>query len=99
MKLARRLLVAAVSLVALVVCAPAANAQTKPATAAASPKGAEPEKAAKGAPAEINITVTARPMRPSAVVDLGKILPDIELSKLRQDFYKQIEGLLLSEPF
>jgi hypothetical protein len=98
MKLVRRFLVAAISIVALAAVS-TANAQQKPATAAASPKGAEPEKAAKGAPAEINITVTARPMRPSAVVDLGKILPDIELSKLRQDFYKQIEGLLLSEPF
>jgi hypothetical protein len=99
MMLARSLAVAAVSLVAFVGSVPLANAQTKPAAAAASPKGTEPEKATKGAPAEINITVTARPMRPSAVVDLGKILPDIELSKLRQDFYKQIEGLLLSEPF
>ncbi len=98
MKLARRFLVAAVSIVAICSAA-SADAQQKPAAAASSPKGAEPEKATKGAPAEINITVTARPMRPSAVVDLGKILPDIELSKLRQDFYKQIEGLLLSEPF
>jgi hypothetical protein len=47
----------------------------------------------------IEINITARPMRPSAVVDLGKILPEIEISKLRKDFYKQIEGLLLSEPF
>lgn len=98
MKLARSLVMAAVSFV-VIANVPTANAQTKPATAAANPKGTEPEKATKGAPAEINITVTARPMRPSAVVDLGKILPDIELSKLRQDFYKQIEGLLLSEPF
>ena len=49
--------------------------------------------------AAINVVVTARPMRPSAVVDLGQILPEIELSKLRKDFYKEIEGLLLSEPF
>ena len=91
MKLARRFLVAAVSIIAIT-CATSANAQQKPAGAAAPAN-------AKGPPAEINITVTARPMRPSAVVDLGKILPDIELSKLRQDFYKQIEALLLSEPF
>jgi hypothetical protein len=84
MKLPRAFVLAASS-VAIVTAASAADAQQKP--------------AAKPAPAEINITVTARPMRPSAVVDLGKILPEIELSKLRQEFYKQIESLLLSEPF
>jgi hypothetical protein len=45
------------------------------------------------------ITITARPTRPSAVVELGKILPEIEISSVRQPFLKKIEDALMSEPF
>lgn len=67
----------------------ALGAVSAAANAQEKPKGNQP----------IEINITARPMRPSAVVDLGKILPEIEISKLRKDFYKQIESLLLNEPF
>ena len=45
------------------------------------------------------VIVTARPTRPSAVVELGKILPEIEIAKIRQPFLSQIEEALNGEPF
>jgi hypothetical protein len=46
-----------------------------------------------------SIIITARPTRPSAVVELGKILPEIEIAKIRQPFLSKIEDALSSEPF
>jgi len=43
--------------------------------------------------------VTARPTRPSAIVELGKILPEIEIEKIRQPFISKIEEALASDPF
>ncbi|MBS2019892.1 MAG: hypothetical protein JST00_43920 [Deltaproteobacteria bacterium] len=45
------------------------------------------------------IMVTARPTRPSAVVELGKILPEIEIEKIRQPFISKIEEALAGDPF
>ncbi len=45
------------------------------------------------------VIVTARPTRPSAVVELGKILPEIEIAKIRQPFISKIEEAILGEPF
>jgi len=45
------------------------------------------------------IIVTARPTRPSAVVELGKILPEIEIAKIRQPFLNKIEEAITGEPF
>ena len=45
------------------------------------------------------IVVTARPTRPSAIVELGKILPDIEIEKIRKPFITKIEEALVGEPF
>jgi hypothetical protein len=45
------------------------------------------------------INITARPTRPSAVVELGKILPEVELAKVRQSFSGLIAEALLSDPF
>jgi hypothetical protein len=45
------------------------------------------------------VIVTARPTRPSAVVELGKILPEIEIAKIRQPFLGKIEEALTGEPF
>jgi hypothetical protein len=45
------------------------------------------------------VVVTARPTRPSAVVELGKILPEIEIAKIRQPFISKIEEAITSEPF
>jgi len=45
------------------------------------------------------INITARPTRPSAVVELGKILPEVELSKVRQSFSHLIAEALLNDPF
>lgn len=45
------------------------------------------------------IMVTARPTRPSAIVELGKILPEIEIEKIRQPFISKIEEALASDPF
>ena len=45
------------------------------------------------------VIVTARPTRPSAVVELGKILPEIEIAKIRQPFISKIEEAITSEPF
>jgi hypothetical protein len=45
------------------------------------------------------VIVTARPTRPSAVVELGKILPEIEIAKIRQPFLNKIEEALSGEPF
>ncbi|MFI5298008.1 MAG: hypothetical protein ACHREM_07915 [Polyangiales bacterium] len=45
------------------------------------------------------VVITARPTRPSAVVELGKILPEIEISTVRQPFLQKIEAVLMSEPF
>ncbi len=87
MKHTRHLLMTALS-VAVLAVVPPASAEKK-----------APDAKATNDAAAINVVVTARPMRPSAVVDLGQILPEIELSKLRKDFYTEIEGLLLSEPF
>jgi len=57
-------------------------------------------KPAKGQPYEIGpVIVTARPTRPSAVVELGKILPEIEIAKIRQPFLSKIEEALSGEPF
>ena len=54
----------------------------------------------KGQPYEIGpVIVTARPTRPSAVVELGKILPEIEIAKIRQPFLNKIEEALSGEPF
>jgi hypothetical protein len=54
----------------------------------------------KGQPYEIGpVIVTARPTRPSAVVELGKILPEIEIAKIRQPFLDKIEAALSGEPF
>lgn len=53
-----------------------------------------------GQPFEIGaIVITARPTRPSAVVELGKILPEIEIAKIRQPFLNKIEEALSGEPF
>ena len=58
------------------------------------------DKNAKGQPFEIGaIIITARPTRPSAVVELGKILPEIEIAKIRQPFLNKIEEALSGEPF
>jgi hypothetical protein len=58
------------------------------------------DKPAKGQPYEIGpVIVTARPTRPSAVVELGKILPEIEIAKIRQPFLSKIEEALSGEPF
>lgn len=55
---------------------------------------------AKGQPYEIGpIVVTARPTRPSAVVELAKILPEVEIAKIRQPFLDKIEAALSGEPF
>ncbi len=54
----------------------------------------------KGQPYEIGpVIVTARPTRPSAVVELGKILPEVEIAKIRQPFLDKIEAALSGEPF
>lgn len=45
------------------------------------------------------VIVTARPTRPSAVVELGKILPEIEIAKIRKDFFTKIEEAISGEPF
>ena len=45
------------------------------------------------------ILVTARPTRPSAVVELGKILPEIEIAKIKQPFIHKIEEALSGDPF
>lgn len=45
------------------------------------------------------VIVTARPTRPSAVVELGKILPEIEIAKIRQPFISKIEEAITGEPF
>lgn len=45
------------------------------------------------------VIVTARPTRPSAVVELGKILPEIEIAKIRQPFLNKIEEAITGEPF
>jgi hypothetical protein len=45
------------------------------------------------------VIVTARPTRPSAVVELGKILPEIEIAKIRQPFITKIEEAITGEPF
>lgn len=45
------------------------------------------------------VIVTARPTRPSAVVELGKILPEIEIAKIRQPFINKIEEAITGEPF
>lgn len=45
------------------------------------------------------VIVTARPTRPSAVVELGKILPEIEIAKIRQPFISKIEDAITGEPF
>lgn len=45
------------------------------------------------------IIVTARPTRPSAVVELGKILPEIEIAKIRQPFIDKIQEAITGEPF
>lgn len=59
--------------------------------------------AKKKAPQEIYeigaVIVTARPTRPSAVVELGKILPEIEIAKIRQPFINKIEEAITGEPF
>ena len=53
-----------------------------------------------GQPFEIGaIIITARPTRPSAVVELGKIIPEIEIAKIRQPFLNKIEEALSGEPF
>jgi len=58
------------------------------------------DKNAKGQPFEIGaIIITARPTRPSAVVELGKILPEIEIAKIRQPFLDKIEAALSGDPF
>jgi hypothetical protein len=58
------------------------------------------DKPVKGQPYEIGpVIVTARPTRPSAVVELGKILPEIEIAKIRQPFLDKIEEALSGEPF
>jgi hypothetical protein len=58
------------------------------------------DKPAKGQPYEIGpVIVTARPTRPSAVVELGKILPEIEIAKIRHPFLNKIEEALSGEPF
>ena len=62
--------------------------------ASAQAKRAEKEVATIG-----TVVITARPTRPSAVVELGKILPEIEISSIRQPFLSKIEEALLSEPF
>lgn len=49
---------------------------------------------------ELNaVEITARPSRPSAVVELGKIFPEIELAKIRLPFISKIEEAIASEPF
>jgi hypothetical protein len=45
------------------------------------------------------INITARPTRPSAVVELGKILPEVELAKVQKSFSKLIAEALLNDPF
>jgi hypothetical protein len=45
------------------------------------------------------IVITARPTRPSAVVELGKILPEIEIAKIHKDFFTKIEEAISGEPF
>ena len=45
------------------------------------------------------IIVTARPTRPSAVVELGKLLPEVKMSSIRQPFVAKIESAILREPF
>jgi hypothetical protein len=45
------------------------------------------------------IVIKARPINPSAVVELGKIIPEIEIATIRQPFLLKIEEALLSEPF
>ena len=58
------------------------------------------DKGAKNQPFEIGpVIVTARPTRPSAVVELGKIIPEIEIAKIRQPFLNKIEEALSGEPF
>ena len=58
------------------------------------------DKNAKSQPYEIGpVIVTARPTRPSAVVELGKIIPEIEIAKIRQPFLNKIEEALSNEPF
>ena len=58
------------------------------------------DKPKAGQPFEIGaIVITARPTRPSAVVELGKILPEIEIAKIRQPFLNKIEEALSGEPF
>ena len=70
----------------------------KDASAQAKPKPAPPAKS--GAVYEISqIIITARPTRPSAVVELGKILPEIEIGKIRQPFLTKIEEAVAVEPF
>ncbi len=45
------------------------------------------------------VKIYARPTRPSAVVELGKILPEIEIAKIRQPFISKIEEAITGEPF
>lgn len=45
------------------------------------------------------VKIYARPTRPSAVVELGKILPEIEIAKIRQPFISKIEEAVTGEPF
>lgn len=53
-----------------------------------------------GQPVELGpIVVTARPTRPSAVVELGKLLPEVKMSTIRQPFVSKIEKVITREPF
>ena len=78
-----------------------ASAQKK-AAAPAKPSGAT-HTCPNGKVVPINelceILIAARPTRPSAVVELGKVLPEIDLQKIRQPFISKIEEALSKEPF
>lgn len=45
------------------------------------------------------IEIVARPTRPSAVVELGKIFPEPQLANLRHPFIAKIEEAIAGEPF
>lgn len=45
------------------------------------------------------LIVTARPVRPGAVVELGKILPEIDPAKIKQPLVQKIEQGVTAGPF